>query len=450
MTQVPRIAVIGAGPSGLYTAEALLRENPEATVDVIDRLPAPYGLVRYGVAPDHLKMKSVIRALVGTFADPERVRFLGNVRVGAGGIPGEVLREHYHAVVYASGSSVDRELGVPGEDLTGNFGSGAFVSWYCGHPDFTGLAPDLTHPGAVVVGAGNVALDVARMLARPAEDLAGTDAHDEVVDALRASAIRDVHVVVRRGPQHVKFTPAELRQIGKLDDVEVLVHDDGVLAAGVTEPAERRMRQNLEMLTDWVDNPPGAGGSRRIHLHFLRSPVRVLGEGQVTGVELVHNTLDAEKVRATDTHETLEAGLVVRAIGYVGEPISGLPFDESSGTVPHEAGRVMLGGDPVPGCYVAGWIKRGPTGVIGTNKGDGSETAASLLADLPGLAAPAHPDRDSVPERLREYGIEPVDWEAWQRLDAEEIRLGEKRGGTDRVKIAERDAMLEVSRGRPR
>ncbi|MBW0102012.1 FAD-dependent oxidoreductase [Pseudonocardia sp. KRD291] len=452
MSQAPRIAVIGAGPSGLYTAEALLKENPDVTVDVIDRLPAPYGLVRYGVAPDHLKMKSVIRALVTTFDDAARVRFLGNVRVGEDGIPGDVLREHYHAVVYASGSSVDRRLGVPGEDLPGNFGSGAFVSWYCGHPDSTRLAPDLSHPGAVVVGAGNVALDVARVLARPAQDLAGTDAHDEVVDALAASAVTDVHVVIRRGPQHVKFTPAELRQIGKLDDVEVLVHDDGVLAAGVAEPAERRMRQNLQMLTEWIENPPGAGGSRRIHLHFLRSPVRVLGERSVTGIELVHNTLDAEKVRATDRHEELDAGIVVRAIGYAGEPIPGLPFDEGTGTVPHESGRVMVGDEPVAGSYVAGWIKRGPTGVIGTNKGDGAETAASVLADLPGLAAPVHPDRDSILERLREFDVEPVDWESWLRVDAEEIRLGEQRGGTERVKIAERDAMLKaaVSTGRPR
>ncbi len=453
MSQAPRIAVIGAGPSGLYTAEALIKEDPALTVDVIDRLPAPYGLVRYGVAPDHLKMKSVIRALVTTFDDADRVRFLGNVRVGADGIPEEVLREHYHAVVHASGSSVDRELGVPGEDMAGNFGSGAFVSWYCGHPDFTGLAPDLSHPGAVVVGAGNVALDVARVLARPAQDLAGTDAHDDVVDTLRASAITDVHVVVRRGPQHVKFTPAELRQIGKLDDVEVRVHDDGVLAAGVEEPAERRMRQNLEMLTEWVANPPGAGGRRRIHLHFLRSPAQVLGDGgAASGIELVHNRLDGEKVSATDRRDVLDAGLVVRAIGYVGEPIAGLPFDSASGTVPHDRGRVMRGEQPVSGSYVAGWIKRGPTGVIGTNKGDGAETAASVLADLPGLAAPAHPDRDSVLDRLREYGIEPVDWESWLRVDAEEIRLGTERGGTARVKLAEREAMLKValSTGRPR
>lgn len=448
--QAPRIAVIGAGPSGLYTAEALLSGDQRVTVDVIDRLPAPYGLVRYGVAPDHIKMKSVIRALVQTF-DDDRIRFLGNVTVGDGGIPGDVLREHYHAVVYASGSSLDRELGIEGEDLEGSVGSGAFVSWYCGHPDAVDLAPDLDRAGVVVVGAGNVALDVARMLARPAQDIAATDAHDEVLDALRASAVTDVHVVVRRGPQHVKFTPAELRQIGKLDDVEVRVHDDGVLAAGVEEPDERRMRQNIEMLTTWSNDPPGAGGSRRIHLHFLRSPQRLLGaDGRVSAVEVVRNEIVDGRVRATDDTETFEAGLVVRAIGYSGEPIPGLPFDDAGGTVPHEAGRVMLGGEPVRGSYVTGWIKRGPTGVIGTNKSDGAETAASVLADLDSLPAPAHPDPGAVVERLREYGIEPVDWDDWLRLDAAEIRLGSERGGTDRVKIAEREAMLDAARARSR
>ena len=274
-----RVAVIGSGPSGLYTAEALLEGDPGVNVDIIDRLPAPYGLVRYGVAPDHLKMKSVIRALVTTFDDADRVRFLGNVHVGEGGIPGEALREHYHAVVHATGSAVDRDLGVPGEELTGSVGSGAFVSWYCGHPDASGPGPALDRPGAVVGGAGNVAIDVARVLARPAEDLAATDAHDAVLDALRAGSVTDVHVLVRRGPQHVRFTPAELRALAKLDDVEIRVHDDGVLAAGVPEPAERRMRQVVETLTEWAAEPPGRGGRRRLHLRFLRSPVRLLGTG---------------------------------------------------------------------------------------------------------------------------------------------------------------------------
>ncbi|MBC3191262.1 FAD-dependent oxidoreductase [Pseudonocardia sp. C8] len=445
-----RVAVIGSGPSGLYTAEALLEGDPGVHVDVVDRLPAPYGLVRYGVAPDHLKMKSVVRALVATFDDPERVRFLGNVHVGEGGIPHEALREHYHAVVHATGSTHDRSLGIPGEDLAGSVGSGAFVSWYCGHPDATGAGPALDRPGAVVVGAGNVALDVARMLARPAEDLAATDLHDAVLDRFRDSAVERVDVLIRRGPQHARFTPAELRGLGRLDDVEVRVHDDGVLAAGVEEPAERRMRQVVDTLTEWSAHPPGAGGRRRIDLRFLRSPVRLLGEGgRVRGVEVERNEIGPDgRVRGTGETEVIDAGLVVRAIGYTGEPIDGLPFDRSTGTVPHEAGRVLLGGEPVRGNYVTGWIKRGPTGVIGTNKVDGAETAASVLADLPRLGTPPRPGGDAVLARLREYGIDPVLWDDWQRLDAAEIALGERRGGTERVKIAERAAMLDAARGR--
>lgn len=445
-----RVAVIGSGPSGLYTAEALLAGDPAVHVDVIDRLPAPYGLVRYGVAPDHVKMKSVIRALVRTFDDSDRVRFLGNVHVGPGGIPGEALREHYHAVVHATGSAVDRDLGVPGEDLAGSVGSGAFVSWYCGHPDAVGPGPLLDRPGAVVVGAGNVAVDVARVLARPADDLAATDAHDAVLDVLRASAVTDVHVLVRRDPLHVKFTPAELRGLGGLDDVDVVVHDDGLLAAGVAEPEERRMRQNIEMLTEWAARS-ATGARRRIHLRFLRSPVRLVddGTGRVGAVVVERNAVDADGgVHGTGEVETLEAGLVVRAIGYAGEPIEGLPFDPATGTVPNEAGRVLLGGEPVRGSYVAGWIKRGPTGVIGTNKGDGAQTAESVLADLPDLATPPRPGGDAVVERMRSYGVDPVLWEDWLRLDAAEIALGERRGGTERVKIADRAEMLDAARSR--
>lgn len=445
-----RVAVIGSGPSGLYTAEALLAGDPAVHVDVIDRLPAPYGLVRYGVAPDHVKMKSVIRALVRTFDDSDRVRFLGNVHVGPGGIPGEALREHYHAVVHATGSAVDRDLGVPGEDLAGSVGSGAFVSWYCGHPDAVGPGPLLDRAGAVVVGAGNVAVDVARVLARPADDLAATDAHDAVLDALRASAVTDVHVLVRRDPLHVKFTPAELRGLGGLDDVDVVVHDDGLLAAGVAEPEERRMRQNIEMLTEWAARS-ATGARRRIHLRFLRSPVRLVddGTGRVGAVVVERNAVDADgRVHGTGEVETLGAGLVVRAIGYAGEPIEGLPFDPATGTVPNEAGRVLLGGEPVRGSYVAGWIKRGPTGVIGTNKGDGAQTAESVLADLPDLATPPRPGGDAVVERMRSYGVDPVLWEDWLRLDAAEIALGERRGGTERVKIADRAEMLDAARSR--
>ncbi|ANY08594.1 FAD-dependent oxidoreductase [Pseudonocardia sp. HH130630-07] len=451
-----RVAVIGSGPSGLYTAEALLAGDAGVHVDVFDRLPAPYGLVRYGVAPDHLKMKSVIRALVSTFDDTARVRFLGNVHVGTAApgtvaLPPEVLREHYHAVVHATGSAVDRDLGIEGEDLAGSVGSGAFVSWYCGHPDAAAADPALDGAGAVVVGAGNVAIDVARVLSRPAADLAATDLHDTVLDRLHASGVTDVHVLVRRGPQHVRFTPPELRALAALDDVEVRVHDDGLLAAGVPEPPERRMRQVLQTLTAWAADPPGAGARRRIHLRFLRSPQRLLpdGDGRVRAVRVVRNEITPDGgVRPTGETAELAAGLVVRAIGYTGEPVPGLPFDAASGTVPHEHGRVVLGGEPVRGSYVTGWIKRGPTGVIGTNKADGAETAASVLADLPRLGTPPRPGGDAVLDRMRDLGLEPVLWDDWLRLDAAERALGERRGGTERVKIAERAAMLDAARGR--
>jgi ferredoxin/flavodoxin---NADP+ reductase len=442
-----RIAVIGAGPSGLYAAAALLASKEPVDVEVLDRLPAPYGLVRYGVAPDHVKMKSVIRVLQKPF-DPAHVEFLGGVRVGADGIPLDVLRQYFHAIVHATGSSVDRGLGIPGEELAGSFGSGAFVSWYCGHPDHIDLDPPLEHPGVAVVGAGNVALDVARVLAKSAGEMAETDVPENVLDVLRGSAVRDVHVLIRRGPQHVRFTPAELRQIGELAHADVLVHDDGLLAAGVDEPDDRRQKQNLEMLTAWAGRAEDGERPRRVHLRFLRSPVRVLGEnGRVSGVVVERNVIDGDgRVVGTGEEETLDVGLVVRAIGYDAEPIPGLPFDERTGTVPNEGGRVMRDGVPVPGAYVTGWIKRGPTGVIGTNKGDALETVAALLEDLPSLPAPAHPEPEALRAALAEYGVRPVDWTSWLRLDAEEIRRGGLRGA-ERVKVAAMAEMLDHAHG---
>lgn len=446
----PRVAVVGAGPSGLYAAAALAASGA-VDVDVLDRLPAPYGLVRYGVAPDHVKMKSVIRVLGQPFG-PGTVRFLGAVRVGddpdeEGTVPLDVLRRHYTAVVHATGSAVDRRLGVPGEDLPGSVGSGAVVGWYCGHPDHL-VAPFLDTPAVAVVGAGNVALDVARVLARTPDELAPTDVPDAVLDALRAGRVRDVHVLIRRGPQHVRFTPVELRQLGELPDAEVVVHDDGLLAAGVPEEGlDRRERSNLAVLTQWAQAAP-RGAARRIHLHFLRSPVRIVGEQRVTGVVVEHNVLTRDgRVRGTGEQETLDVGLVVRAVGYTAEPVAGLPFDAPTGTVPNEAGRVVdADGTPVPGAYVTGWIRRGPTGVIGTNKHDAVETAASLLADLPALPRPPEPDLDDLARTLAAYGVRPVDWTAWLRLDAEEVRLGQGRGA-ERIKVADLAGMLAAVHG---
>ena len=439
-----RVAVVGAGPSGLYAAAALMESGLPIDVDVLDRLPAPYGLVRYGVAPDHVKMKSVIRVLRRPF-EPAHVAFLGGVPIGDRGLPLDELRAHVHAVVHASGSSVDRALGVPGEDLAGSLGSGAFVSWYCGHPDFVHLDPPLDHPGVAVVGAGNVALDVARVLARTADEMAETDVPGPVLDALRGSGVRDVHVLVRRGPQHVRFTPAELRQIGELAHADVLVHDDGLLAAGVPEPEDRRQRQNLGMLRAWAGGT-GTGAPRRIHLRFLRTPVELLGrDGRVSGIVVERSVLDADgRVRGTGEREVLDVGLVVRAIGYAAEPVPGLPFDEATGTVPHERGRVVRDGVVVPGAYVTGWIKRGPTGVIGTNRADAQETVDALLEDLPGLPDPAFPDPAQLRTALAARGVRPVDWAAWLRLDAEEVRRGGLRGA-ERVKVADMADMLDAA-----
>lgn len=454
MQSKARIAVIGAGPSGLYAVAALLASGEPLGIEVLDRLPAPYGLVRYGVAPDHVKMKSVIRVLQKPFerlrpegVDPADVEFLGGVRVGHGGIPLDVLREHFHAVVHATGSSVDRDLGVPGEELAGSLGSGSFVSWYSGHPDHSGLTPRLDHPGVAVVGAGNVALDVARVLARSADEMAETDVPDHVLDVLRSSAVRDVHVLIRRGLQHVRFTPAELRQIGELAHADLVVHDDGQLAAGVPEPDDKRQKQNLAMLHRWAGATP-EGRPRRVHLHFLRSPVRVLGtDGRVSGVVVERNTVDdSGRVVGTGEQETIDVGLVVRAIGYDAEPIAGLPFDARTGTVPNEGGRVVRDGVAVPGAYVTGWIKRGPTGVIGTNKGDATETVAAVLADLPHLPAPAHPEPEALRAALAAHGVHPVDWTAWLRLDAEEIRRGGLRGA-ERVKVSHLADMLDSAHG---
>lgn len=450
MSDPRRVAVVGAGPSGLYATASLLSSEAELEVDVFDRLPAPYGLVRYGVAPDHVRMKSVINVLRKPFSDDGRVRFLGNVQVGEAGVALADLRRHYHAVIVASGSSLERELGIPGESLDGSYGSRGFVNWYCGHPDAESVAPRLDHPGAVVVGAGNVALDLARVLARPAADMAETDVPDGVLDALRSSAVRDVHVLIRRAPEDVKFTPPELRMLGDLDGVEVVVHDGGALRESDDsdeEPRERRVKQNLRLLKDWAAAYTGDGdaASRRIHLRFLRSPVRVVEQdGGVAGVVVGHNRIREGEVGPTGTETTIEAGLLVSAIGYVGEPVPGLPYDDDRGVVPNDGGRVL--GSGAPGMYVTGWLKRGPTGVIGTNKEDAAETVAAVLEDLDGLPDPdpGGVGRDAVLRLLEQHGIDVVNWHDWERLDEEERRLGGVRGCAERVKVADLTTMLDV------
>jgi ferredoxin/flavodoxin---NADP+ reductase len=445
--QTLRVAVIGSGPAGIYAAQALAAAEGVGAVDVLDRLPAPYGLVRYGVAPDHLKIKSTIRALQGVLEDPV-VRFLGNVELGRDVSVAE-LHECYDAVIIAAGAAVDRRLGVPGEDLPGSFSATEFVSWYSGHPDAAVDRFALEATSVVVVGVGNVAVDVARLLAKTADELRGTDLPDHVLDVLSASSVTDIHMLGRRGPAQATFTSKELAELGDLANADVIVDpaelvlDEASQEAMASSPAVRR---NVATLQQWAERQP-EGRPRRLHLRFLTRPTALLGATCVEGVQVERTALDGTgRVSGTGELSEIPAQLVLRSVGYRGVALPGLPFDEGSGTLPHDAGRVLVDGGPLPRTYVAGWIKRGPSGVIGTNKKDAAETVASLLTDAPTLPRAPQRDPDALPDLLRSRGVDVVEWDGWQRIDAAELERG-RDTGRDRVKIHERGLMLRLSRG---
>ncbi|MEU2929103.1 FAD-dependent oxidoreductase [Streptomyces sp. NPDC007251] len=442
-----RIAVVGSGPSGCYTAQMLVQLDPEVCVDVLDRLPCPYGLVRYGVAPDHEKIKS-LQGSLRSVLEHERVRFLGGVRVGGpGGLPVERLRELYHAVVYCVGAATDRHLGIPGEELPGSWSATDFVAWYSAHPDAADAGFLRGVRSAVVIGVGNVAVDVTRMLVRGAEELRPTDIPQGALDALAASGVTEVQMVGRRGPAQARFTTKELRELGGLPGTEVTV-DPGDLALDPVDPAvlPTVQRRNLEVLRGWAGRP-SSGAARRIHLRFFLRPVELLAEaGRVGAVRFERTAPDGRGgVTGTGRFEEVPAQLVLRSVGYRGVPLDGLPFDAPSGTVPNAAGRVVRDGVPSPGEYVAGWIKRGPTGVIGTNRPCAKETAASLLADAPALMR-RHVPEDPV-AALRAAGIEPVPWVGWLAIERAEAELG-ARLGRSVVKLADWDALLRAAGSR--
>ncbi len=438
-----RVAVVGSGPSGVYSVAALLAED-DLTVDVLDALPTPYGLVRYGVAPDHPKIKSVSKTLEQVLTDP-RVRFLGNVRVGVD-VPVAELHDHYDAIVYAVGASQGRSLGVPGEDLAGSSSGVDFVRWYSGYPDVPADAYRLTATRAVVVGAGNVALDVVRMLSAGAEALGQTDVPPDVLAGLAASSVREVHLLIRRGPLQTKFTTVELREIGELERADVRL-DPADLEGITAEGADRVAQRNLAVLQGWASREP-RDTPCTIHLHFWRSPVRVLGTTSVTGVQAERTRQEAGGA-LVGTGEVLElpAELVISCIGYRGSPIPGVPFDEATGTLPNEGGRLMSAGRPVAGEYVAGWAKRGPTGIIGTNKHDAAETVAALLADLRQRPAGPQRDPDRLLDLLRERGVQVVPWTGWQRIETAEARLGQATGRPT-AKITRTPDLLGAAAGR--
>lgn len=439
-----RVAVIGSGPSGLYAADELSKHDP-VSVDVVDRLPCPYGLLRYGVAPDHLKMKSLEITLRKILERP-RVRFLGGVELGTG-ISVDELREYYDAVVYATGSPIDRRLSIPGEDLPGSFSATQFVAWYCGHPDAEVDAFTLDARSAVVIGVGNVAVDVARILAKTAHELGVTDMPDHVLEVLDASAVSDIYIVGRRGPAQAKFTTKELRELGELANADVVVDPaELVLDEAGKELVEtnKTVRRNLETLQEWSTRSQ-LGRPRRIHLRFLLAPVAVLGTGRVEAVQCERNELDGSGgVAGTGETVTLAAQLLLRSVGYRGLPLPGVPFDERSGVIPHVAGRVQRNGSTATGEYVVGWIKRGPTGVIGTNKGDAKETVERLLRDLDALPRAPHREPNMIIDRLTRQGVGVVTWAGWEAIEAAEQALGVAVGRT-RIKIANREALLTAA-----
>ncbi|WP_328939365.1 FAD-dependent oxidoreductase [Streptomyces tauricus] len=427
-----QVAVVGSGPSGVYAAQGLVQQDqvPGIRVDVLDRLPCPYGLVRYGVAPDHEKIKS-LQGTLRTVLEHERVRFLGGIRIGPDGLPATRLRDLYHAVVYCVGAATDRRLGVPGEELPGSWSATDFVSWYSAHPDVESDGFVVGARAAVVIGVGNVAVDVTRILARGAAELSATDMPQAALAALAGSQVREIQMVGRRGPSQARFTTKELRELGGLPDTEVVVDpaelalDPAYLDPSALPAAQRR---NVEVLRGWAERPPTTG-SRRIRLRFFLRPVELLpdGIGHVGAVRFERTLPDGlGGVTGTGRYEDIEAQLVLRSVGYRGVPLEGLPFDADRGTVPHLAGRVLRAGSVAPGEYVAGWIKRGPTGVIGTNRPCAKETVTSLLEDAPALVHREVP-RDPL-AALRAEGLRPVEWSGWQAIERAEAALGASLG----------------------
>lgn len=456
-----RVAIVGSGPAGFYTAEHILKhEGTSAEVDMFDRLPTPYGLVRFGVAPDHPKIKSVIRVYEKTAARPE-FRFFGNVEVGTD-LSGDELRERYHAVVFAYGTATDRHLGIPGEELPGSHPATEFVNWYNAHPDFADREFDLSCERVVVIGNGNVAADVARMLALTKEELDETDTADHAIEAFAGAKVKEILVLGRRGPAQASFTNPEVRELGEMADADIDV-DAGEMELDAvsrewleSDDADPTKRRNVEIFTDFSKREP-EGKNKRIVMRFLRSPVEIEGDGKVERIVIGGNELqrdDSGRIRAVDTgeRETIDCGLVLRSIGYKGEPLDdSLPFDEGHGLIPNEGGRVHDGdGTQVPGLYAVGWIKRGPSGVIGTNKKDAQETVDKLFEDLEAGKVPEPElagDRSAIESLLGERKPDHVTFERWQAIDAAEVERG-KPQGRPRVKFCTFEELVEASKAK--
>ena len=452
----PRVAIVGAGPAGAFAAACLLRARGDAEIDLFERLPTPWGLLRGGVAPDHQEIKR----LEDTF-DRQTLqrscRFLGNVEIGVDISHSELMR-HYTAVIYATGAQTDKSLGIPGEELPGSWAATDFVAWYNAHPDYRGLEFDLSAERAVVIGNGNVAADVTRMLTLSARELERTDVADHALEALRESRIEEVVVLGRRGPAQAAFTSAELRELGRLDGVGVRVDPgdvelDPVSRRWLTEQGTFTARKNVELLREFAARPADPDARRRIELRFLRSPVEIRGTGRVEAIEVHRNEIvrtddGSLRPRAVDGEvETIECGLVLRSVGYRAVPLPDVPFDERHFVLPNERGRVLRpDGEPLPGVYAVGWIKRGPTGILGTNKRDAEETVNCLVEDLGAgaLPEPRNPAREQIDVLLAERNAGVVTVEGWRAIDEHELERGRSEQ-RPRVKLASRDELLAAA-----
>ncbi len=445
-----RLAVIGAGPAGIYASDLIIKAQRDfdVSIDLFDLLPAPYGLVRYGVAPDHPRIKGIIKALYEVL-DRGDIRFFGNVQYGTD-IKLSDLKKHYNAVIFATGAIKDADLNIPGIDLDGSYGAADFVNWYDAHPDFP-LTWPLNAKQIAVIGNGNVALDVARMLIKLPDDLLSTDIPEHVYQGLKSSSVTDVHVFGRRGPAQVKFSPLELREALHVNGVQAIVDPaDFQFDQGSQEAIDsnNQIRVMVKTLEDLKENPQQAQ-ERRLHLHFFHSPLEVVGEdGKVSAIKFKRTKLDGTG-NVVGTGEVVEYPVqaVYRAVGYFGSELDQIPFDSKAGVISNEEGRVLdESGKHIPGVYCTGWIKRGPVGLIGHTKADAIETIGHLIEDRASWWNPEQPDETAIVETLSSRGVEFIDWSHWLRIDAQERKLGESEG-RERIKLFDRNQMLKISKG---
>ena len=447
-----RVAIVGAGPAGIYCADALMKSDTASergvSIDLYERMPAPFGLIRYGVAPDHPRIKGIITALHKVLDKPQ-VRLLGNIDYGTD-VSLDDLRKHYDAVVFSTGATDDRGMKIPGIDLERSYGAGEFVAWYDGHPDFSRTWP-LDEEKVAVIGVGNVALDVARVLAKTGDELLPTEIPDNVYEGLKSNKAVEVHVFGRRGPAQAKFTPLELKELDHSPNIEVIVdpedieYDEG---SAVARRSSKITDQVATIIENYAIREPKQGAIHKLFLHFFENPVEILGEdGKVVGMRTERTELDGTgNVRATGKIREWDVSAIYRAVGYLSDNLPGIPFDDQAGVIPNEAGRVFDDGSHLTGLYTTGWIKRGPVGLIGHTKGDANETVECILEDMKAdsLNTPEAPGEDAIVALLEERGVPFTTWDGWYRLDEHERALGAA-AGRERIKVVERDDMLAAA-----